>query len=353
MKRFKISASLLSLVFALSLVSCDDNEAEQNYPPVGAKPLATLTADKTALTEADDDMTTDVENMATFTLTSDVEYKTDRKFKVEFMPNESTGSLDDIELSIGISDIENGSDGFLVTLPKFETSTSFTISAIFDIYPEATETFKFRVYPIADLNGAVAPGSQEFTFTVENSVSDELVMILDWNGDAEYLAQDGDYYTLSDFDFDLEMYFYGDVNHNSPLLTSYNDSPESFSFLGGYPDGTYTVTPSLWTVAGAEVPELPINFNVTLTVAKKGQFVRTFDLSGYWNSTTGGVDDGNPDGYYDYLYFTKSTDVDGNAYYEVYNYNDDSLIVEGRVSNGGSLIQSGRGLGFPAVNKRM
>lgn len=346
MKKNIINGLCVVLVASFALVSCT-NDVDQDYVLTGNEPVATITSDVTTISEKDDASTVGVnESVATYTVTMDKANNTDMKYKLEFLPNESTGSLDDISINLDASEIENGSDGFLITVPRYQTTTSFTITSVFDDAPEANETFKFKVYPIADLNGELAAASQSITLTVGNSTDDTLRITLDWNGDAEWLNQNNEYGTLDEFDFDLEIY---DASFSGVIGTSYSDSPEFVELdPTDYADGTYFIVPSFWSNPLpastdpedilAVTPMLPINFNVKVTVAKPGVFVREFDLSGVWNSTVGGNEQGNPDAYNILAYFIKSTDaLTGEAMYELYDA-DDNLLNSGRMAGLSSTL---------------
>lgn len=335
MKKIKLNIFALSLFSALALTSCNDDD--QDYALTGNAPVGTLTSDKSSITETDDDTTIEEENVASYTFTMDKAYKTNMKFKVELVGAESTGSAADFETSLGESGIDNGSEGFLITVPANSTTVSFTMSAIFDDAAEGTETLRFKITPAADMNGVVDANSQYFNLNIVNSTSDNLDITLDWQVDKEYTAVDGSTgHSYSDFDFDLEIYYFG-----SPVLTSYSSAPESIEFLSSYPDGTFTVTASLWSVAGAAEPMLPIAFKPTLKVVKKGIFVKEFDLTGNWNSAVGGYDDGNANAYVDVCKFTKT-----GTTYQVLDM-DDNVLVTGKLADVKNVLSS-----FAPVAKR-
>lgn len=335
MKKIKLNIFALSLFSALALTSCNDDD--QDYVLTGNAPVGTLTSDKSTITEMDDDTTIDEENVASYTFTMDKPYKTNMKFKVELVGGESTGSAADFETSLGESGIDNGSDGFLINVPANTTTFTFTMSAIFDDAAEGTETLRFKITPAADMNGVVDANSQYFNLNIVNSTSDNLDISLDWQVDKTYTAVDGTTgHSYSDFDFDLEIYYFG-----SPVLTSYSSAPESIEFLSSYPDGTFTVTASLWTVAAAAEPMLPIAFKPTLKVVKKGIFVKEFDLTGNWNSAVGGADDGNANAYVDVCKFTKS-----GSTYQVLDM-DDNVLVTGKLADVKNVLSS-----FAPVAKR-
>jgi hypothetical protein len=333
MKKIKLNSLYVALFASLVLFSCD-NDVDQDYVLSGIKATATMTADKTNILESDDPSTATVdESVVNVTLTMDKPYKTLMKYKLEFLGSESTGTLDDIKINLEESPIDFGSAGYLIEVPAYSTSVTFSISGVLDLPAEVVENFKFRVYPVGDLDGAINSSTQYLSFTLGNSISDSLKITFDWNGDAEYIGEDNEVYNLSEFDFDLEIY---DSAFNI-VATSYSSSPEEIDFDSSEADGTYFIVPSFYTVAAVQ-PVLPINFTPKVTVSKPGVFTREFDLSGVWNSTIGGDQQGNPDAYNLLAYFVKST-VGGEAMYSLYDA-DDNLLVSGRFANIKSLLGS-------------
>lgn len=317
MKKLKINLFALSLVSVLSLVSCD--KEDQSYTNTTNSPVGYLVADKTTISESDDDATVASENVATYTFTVDKAYKTPLKYKVEVISNESTASAADFETSLPESGIDNGSAGYLITIPANETSTSFTISGLLDNAADLNEVLKLKITPAANLNGLVDENSQVITLNIGNSTSDNLDIIFDWGVDREYTGLDEATHSFADFDFDLEIYAGA-----SPVLASYSSAPEAIEFLSSYPDGTYTIVASFWDASTAAEPMLPINFTPTLTVTKKGVFERSFDLTGVWNSAIGGNEQGNVNAYLDVAYFTKTGSI-----FQLYDM-DDNLLVTGK-----------------------
>lgn len=318
MKKLKINLFALSLVSVLSLVSCD--KEDQSYTNTTNLPVGTIVADKTTISESDDDATLALENVATYTFTVDKAYKTPLKYKVEVM-SESTASAADFETDLPESGIDNGSEGFLITIPAFETSTSFTISGILDNAADLNEVLKLKITPAVNLNGLVDVNSQVITLNIGNSTSDNLDITFDWGVDKEYTGLDEDTHSYSDFDFDLEIV---DAGANV-VAASYSSAPEAIEVPSGVaPDGTYTIVASFWDASTGAEPMLPINFTPTVVVTKKGVFERTFDLSGVWNTATGGSEQGNPNAYLDVAYFVKTGSV-----YQLYDM-DDNLLVTGK-----------------------
>lgn len=339
MKRIKLNTLAFSFLAMIALNSC---EKDQDYSVTGNLPVGTITSDKSVITESDDDLTTtDVENVATYSFTMDKAYKTDMKFKLELISEESTGSAEDFEITLGESGIDNGTDGYLIKVPANETTVNFSIKGLLDTDIAASENLKFKITPVADMNGVVASNSQTFNLTINNSVSDNLDIIFDWEVAKEYKDVNGANHSYEDFDFDLEIYYNG-----SPVLSSYSSAPEAVEFLSAYPDGTFIVTASFWDASTAAEPMLPISFKPTLTVAKKGVFVKDFDLSGKWNSSIGGSEQGNANAYVDVCYFVKT-----GSTYQLYDMTD-NLLASGKISNVKNTLKNLK-KSFPVLDKRV
>jgi hypothetical protein len=335
-RNFKLNILSLVAVVAVSYTSCD-NEVDQDYSIIDSRPVATLTADKTSLLESDNASTPAVdESVANYTLTMSKPFNTNMKFKIELLS--STANVDDFTISLDNSPIDQGSDGYLITVPKYETVINFSIAANFDILPEQSEQLNFRLIPAADLNGQVAANSQNFSLTIGNSTSDDLKIIFDWNADGTYVGVDNVVHDLSDYDFDLEIY---DSTFSTIVADSYGSAPESLDTGSDLADGTYYIVPSLWTIVGAGAPvqpALPISFQTKVTVSRPGIFVKEIDMPNLWTSSTVGAQQGNPDAYQIAGYFVKTT-VSSVSTYQVYDA-DDNLLVSGRFANIKSMFST-------------
>lgn len=333
MKNIKLNLLALTAVLFLN-VSCNDDE--NDYPLTSNLPVGTFSADKTTVVEYDDPLTSDYENISICNFTMDKPYKTDMKFKIELVQEGTTGTISDFSFNLPASGIDNGSDGYLLKVDKNTTNKVFTFTANFDDAADAVETFRFKITPAGDLNGLVNPITEFFTITVGNSTSNNLNILLDWDSSKTFLDVDGGEHAYDEFDFDLEVYNAGFAVTN----TSYSSAPEKIQFSSGAADGTYYIVPSLYSSEIVDendvvtVPMLPINFNVTLKVVKKGIFEKTIDLSGLWNTTVGGDQQGNPDAYQIAAYFEKV----GNTY-TLYDL-DDNVLATGRTSDLVTMLKS-------------
>ena len=316
MKKIKYSLLAFSALL-LSLASCQDDD--QSYALTGNLPVGSLAIDKTTIDEIDDPATSDYENVAICTFTMDKPYKTNMKFKVEFLADESTGSLEDFEVNLPPSGIDNGTPGFLLTVPANQTSQVFTVTATFDEAADPGQTLKFKIYPIADLNGTVDANSEFFTITVGNNTSDNLEITFDWEAEREYVGINGSTNLFADFDFDLEVY----TSVGAIEATSYTSAPEKIEILNNdTADGLYYIVPSFYDASTAVTPMLPISFNTSLKVVKRGVFTKVIELPSMWNSTVGGYEQGNPDYLYLAAYFVKV----GNTY-TLYDMDDNELAT--------------------------
>jgi hypothetical protein len=315
MKRIKYSLYFLSVLGFMGLTSCDENDVDQNYGLTKDKPEISVATPTVTIDENGDN------SSATFSVTASKAFSSEMKLRLRFLPDESI-ALDDTPLDFGPS-------GYLITIPANTTSASFNISAVFDILPEGVETLKFALEPVGAMNSVVTENSQIITVNINNSTDDSLVVRFDWESDKEYLGVDNAFHSYGDFDFDLEIY---DATFDI-VATSYSSVPEEVELpAADLPDGMYFIVPSLWTISSGETPMLPLTFNTTLTVAKPGVFLHNIELNGVWNSTDGGNEEGNPDAYALVAYFIKTT-VDGEAMYELYDANDDTLLAQGRMAD--------------------
>lgn len=316
MKNIKYSLFAFSALF-LSLTSCQDDD--QSYALTGNLPVGSLSIDKTTIAEYDDPATSDYENVAIGTFTMDKPYKTTMKFKIEFLAEESTGTLEDFEVNLPPSGIDNGTPGYLLTVPANATSKVFTVTGLFDELADPGKTLKFKISAVADLNGTVDPNSEFFTITLGNDTSDNLEITFDWEANREYLGLDEDTHSFGDFDFDLEVY----TSVGGVFETSYTSAPEKITILDTEtPDGLYYIVPSFYDASTAETPMLPITFNTSLKVVKRGVFTKVIELPSMWNSTVGGYEQGNPDYLYLAAYFVKV----GNTY-TLYDMDDNELAT--------------------------
>ncbi len=192
---------------------------------------------------------------------------------------------------------------------------------------EGTQTIELNMSATGSRLALTKDGGIDLTIVVEDEVTDEFVIRLAW--DAEYTDEDGDTHSFCDFDLDLEL-----LNaNNNVIATSYSSCPEEINiFPGDLPDGTYQIQTSFYYNGGSALPVDYESIPASLTIAKRGVFANTIDLSGVWTDFEGGLDpdgDGTIDDISAYL-IPATFEISGNTY-TVMNANGD-VIGQGRAS---------------------
>jgi hypothetical protein len=275
-----VGLAVLSLLF-----SCED--PEKDYPYTTNAPVGSLSLDKTTIDEVDLASTPAIlENTIIATFNIDKPYKTDISYKVEFLPEQSTGKITDVEFNIGPSGIDNGSEGFLLTVPKNTLKKVFTITANDDDLVDGSQTLKFKITPAKDLNGLIDPASSTFTITVGNKTSNDFKVKMSWGADGKYTDVNNEVHDLTDFDFDLYV-----VRPNNTVIPgSQTGAPvEVATIMASSPDGTYELYAELYSFDGAAEPMLPISFDVDMEGVKPGVFTRTLTDKTFTSNTEAGT----------------------------------------------------------------
>jgi hypothetical protein len=187
------------------------------------------------------------------------------------------------------------------------------------------------------INNSNTPYWENITVSNSNcsNSNGNLSITLDWNYEnGTYLATDGQYYSLSNYDFDLELY---DLNFNI-VVASYSNSPEEINITPtSLLDGDYIIVPSLYTTAVNSLPLNPIYFNVKLIVKKQDCFEKTIQLNNIWDTVTGGVSQNNPNAYKTAAILTKT----GNLYV-LKDYNTNIILAQGKMDTFMSGIKKGK-----------
>lgn len=176
------------------------------------------------------------------------------------------------------------------------------------------------------INNSNTPYWENMTLSNSNcpNSNGNLSITLDWNYEnGTYLATDGQYYSLSNYDFDLELY---DLSFNMVVASYYNSPAEINITPTSLPDGDYIIVPSLWTTAVNSLPLNPIYFNVKLIVKKQDCFEKTIQLNNIWDTVTGGANENNPNAYKIAAILTKT----GN-FYVLKDYNTNIILAQGKM----------------------
>lgn len=193
---------------------------------------------------------------------------------------------------------ENGGPvGYIFEIPAYTTEYSVNVTTIFDDLSEGDEHLKLKVISNRTLLGTV--NELFYDITIQNSVSDDLNIRLNWEGTFTSGTETVDNCTL---DMDLELY---DSDFNL-LDFSYSNCPEGLILeTSTLADGTYYLDASLWTTSGySETVNIPAN----LTFIKPGSnFNETYDLSTYFPMQDGGLDDGNGNAIIEYTIVKSGT----------------------------------------------
>ncbi len=320
-------AALLAAGFA----SCDNyNEDEDDtFNTRADKPVVTVSATDFTVTEGED---------VTITLTADKALTVPMEFKLELLPS-STGGFRDFVASGEETSITTGAGiiGYLVTMPAYTTSYTFTISPELDLEAEGTEVFNFRLYSASNSTGLIAEGNENITVTVNNGTSNDFIASVRWGGDyaddfgtlhaGTYLGVDGNEHEYCDFDFDMEVY---DASFNI-FEVDYDNCPATVVIPADAPDGDYIIVPSFWdraTAAGSVPQSGNIIYPVFVDMGKPGVFSHTVDLTGTFTYVAGGANNGNPDAYVPVAIVTKV-----GTTYTLKDYNDPSIILgQGRAA---------------------
>ena len=321
MKKINNGFFSVSMLALLGFASCT-NDVDQSYPLNTNKPTITITPSSATISEIDDSSTPDVnESVATFTVTTDRALNADMKFKLEIISGESTLSLDDFETSLDDSPIDFGIDGYVFILPRNQTTTTFTISGISDMF-EGSEILKLRVFPVGTMDGLVAADSQILTLTLNNS-ADNLVLVIDWDKTFNYGGVD---YTFCALSYDVDILVYDQNGDMFGAGAQTGDCPETLEMsLANYPNGTYTITGYLYDdgpddIASAGIsPPIDIPFNVAYSRAGS----QTLENGGTFVQSTG---------------FTTDTQVGAEVYIMTVVVSNGTFMIE----NNGAVIAAGR-----------
>lgn len=212
---------------------------------------------------------------------------------------------------------ENGGPvGYIFEIPAYTTEYSVNVATLFDDFGEADEHLKLKVISNRTLLGTV--NDLFFDITIQNSVSDDLSIRLNWNGT---FTSGENQIDNCDLDLDLELY---DASLNI-IDDSYSNCPESIVInTATTPNGTYYLAASLWDTFGyAE----NINIPAKITFLKQGTaFNNTLDISSYFPMQAGGLANGNSDAVVVY------TIVKNGTTYTITDVNN-TAVFQGKYNN--------------------
>lgn len=329
MKFYKIKTLFLLSFVSATLFSCVEDDRLENAR--NQKPVVTLDRISASVTEGEE---------ITFKLTVDKALSQDMDFKLELIGG--TGSYRDyvtsgVETTIDEGGYGQGIIGNKLVFPAFQTSMEFTITPIFDIEVEGTETLEIRLRSSGNGLGLVADGSDMINITIANKVSNDFFVSFDFSqnyydtfgslvepGYIDNTANAGEH-AYCDVDFDLEIY---DVSESSVLADSYSSCPESITLDAASPDGTYVIVPSLWTTTGNAVPKTDFFFKTKVTMAKPGVWVKEVRIDNTWKFSAGGAQQGNPLAYKPIAKLVKT-----GTSYVLQDYATGDVLASGKMAN--------------------
>ncbi len=332
MKKCFLNKCVLAFLAAgLLFTSCDNyNEDDDVTLNTRAdKPIVTVSENNFTVAEGED---------VTITLTADKALSVPMEFKLELLPG-STADFREFQSSGSETTITTGAGiiGYLITMPAYTTSYTFTISPDIDLDAEGSEVLNFRLYGASNSTGIIAEGDENITVNVGNTVSNDFWAVVRWGDEyaddfgtlhgGTYTGVDGEQHELCDFDFDLEVY---DSSFNI-FDTDYNNCPAKVIIPADAPDGDYIIVPSFWdrAISAGAVPQSGnIVYPVFVDMGKPGAFSHTVDLTGSFTYVAGGANNGNPDAYIPVAIVTKV-----GTTYTLKDYNDPTIILgQGRAA---------------------
>ncbi|HCQ11968.1 hypothetical protein [Flavobacterium sp.] len=282
------------------------------------------------------------------TLTLDEPQNVATDLKIELLSG--TGAFRDFSVSYGLNDpidIETTVDdgwgliGYKLVIPAYTTSLTFDINALEDFNAEASESLVLKLSSAGNSIALFPEGEDKINLTINNKVSTNFDVEMAWAGnfpsphgtvlDTEYVGVDNLKHGYCSFDFDLEIY---DASISNVLEFDYDNCPAVATISASAPNGDYVIMPSFYsrTVAAGSVPKSgEIIFPVKVTMGKKGSFAHTTDMTGKFKYSTGGVAQGNPNGYVPIAIVTKT-----GTNYVLKDFNTAAVLGSGRYA---SLIE--------------
>lgn len=330
-----LNYNLFAVAALVLLSSCNDDATFTKSDK------ATVTASISSLTLAEG-----ATGQVTLTLDKPQNVATD--FKIELLSG--TGNFRDFSVSYGLNDpidIETTVDdgwgliGYKLIIPAYTTTLTFDINALEDFNVEGSESLVLKLSSAGNAIALFPEGEDTINLTINNTVSTNFDVEMSWAGkfasphgtvlDTEYVGVDNLKHGYCSFDFDLEIY---DASISNVLEFDYDNCPAVATISASDPDGDYVIMPSFWsrTVAAGSVPKSgEIIYPVKVTMGKKGSFAHTTDMTGKFKYTTGGVAQGNPNGYIPIAIVTKT-----GTNYVLTDFNTAAVLGSGRYA---SLIE--------------
>ena len=319
----------VAAMLAAGFASCEnyDEGEDDTFNTRLDKPVVTLSASSFTVTEGED---------VEITLTSDKAITTPMEFKLEMLPG-STGGFRDFVAMGDETTITTGAGviGYLITMPAYTTSYTFTISPEVDLFVEGTETFNFRLYGASNSAGNIAEGAENIMVTVNDFVSNDVGLKLVWDGnapdafgtivDGEYLDADGDAHAIDDFDFDLYVINTVTFEDVTEYAGATGNSPEEVVISADAPDGEYYIIADLYDVGTA--PAADFTFDMTLYASKFGVWDAQLPIDDFMTNHPTSAPSGLGDGLIIVAILTKT-----GTTYTLTDAETEELLASGRMA---------------------
>jgi hypothetical protein len=286
MKKINIKLLTLALVASASLSCVNDDDTYGNNE---GKSTASTTVTSLELTEGE------TSQVIPFTISKPIAQAS--QFKILLTGGNLTA--DDISAGDQTIDADTGvtGTGFEITVPAYATSFDIPVQAILDIQPEGVETTTLNISAGGTRTILTKNGGYNVNLTVNNTATEELGIILEWDGEYSYEFLNGDiidgaaqteittesYCDHIDFDLLISPGIGG-----SNYVAGTADCPEISLQSGILADGTYTIFADLYSIDTEEdADDIISTFDMPykLTIGKTGTFVTEVSYEAQFDST--------------------------------------------------------------------
>ena len=144
---FLKALAIVGIVSTTALVSCED-DLQPDYPAGREKPTVSFESATYEVNEGKD---------LEITLVSSEVFNDDLDFQLDIVKANSTAQdIEDFELDLDGVDLDWGTvDSYMITIPKFQSTSTFTLSAILDDLIESDEVVYLKITSKGNLNGDV------------------------------------------------------------------------------------------------------------------------------------------------------------------------------------------------------
>ena len=322
MKKLKYIIS--STIVTLLLFGCDAEQAGLDLEPVGSTdryptPTFTFSGGATTFNEKDEPV---------FTYSIVLDKPTDRPIDFSFVQIGGDAEVDHDFV------LENA------TVPAYATTAKMSVIILNDLEAEGTETLQLNIESGPSLANKylVHPDTQypgTLSLTIQNNISDDLVMSFDWERDINYAGTD--YSTCVNIDLDIFVSDAAGFDINDPWSTfngtnyaASADCPEVMDWvMSDWGDGDYVIWHEVWSNGFRGLGTNTL-VPITASIVRPGAFSVdiTQDDSQAMNSDNDGEADENPSETHGVICLLTVS----NGTYKVSDYAGNEL-ASGRLSN--------------------